>query len=69
MAKEYFLKDYDRHYTNRSRPWKIPGRVSRIRDELEKHPEGLSITDIAGLLGINRNSVAKYMDILQVQGS
>ncbi|MGA2161259.1 MAG: PAS domain S-box protein [Methanoregula sp.] len=43
--------------------------ISRIKEEIEKHPEGLSITDIAGLLGINRNSVAKYMDILQIQGS
>lgn len=43
--------------------------ISRIKEALEQHPEGLSITDIAGLLHINRNSVAKYMDILQIQGS
>lgn len=43
--------------------------IHRIRAELERHPEGLSITDIAGLLGMNRNSVAKYMDILQIQGA
>ncbi len=43
--------------------------ISRIKEALEQHPEGLSITDIAGLLQINRNSVAKYMDILQIQGS
>jgi len=42
--------------------------ISRIRDELERHPEGMSISDIAGLLHLNRNSVAKYMDILQIQG-
>ncbi|ABS55619.1 putative PAS/PAC sensor protein [Methanoregula boonei 6A8] len=42
--------------------------ISRIREELEQHPEGLSITDIAGLLGLNRNSVARYMDLLQIQG-
>ena len=42
--------------------------LSRIRDELERHPEGMSISDIAGLLHLNRNSVAKYMDILQIQG-
>ena len=42
--------------------------LSRIRKELEQHREGLSITDIATLLGLNRNSVAKYMDILQIQG-
>ncbi|MFA5332274.1 MAG: PAS domain S-box protein [Methanoregula sp.] len=43
--------------------------IGRIKEELENHPEGLSITDIASQLSINRNSVAKYMDILQVQGS
>ncbi|WP_292368955.1 PAS domain-containing protein [Methanoregula sp. UBA64] len=43
--------------------------ITRIKETLEQHPEGLSITEIAGLLGINRNSVAKYMDILQIQGS
>ncbi|MFA7693925.1 MAG: PAS domain S-box protein [Methanoregula sp.] len=43
--------------------------ISRIKEELDQHPEGMSITDIAGLLHINRNSVAKYMDILQIQGS
>jgi len=43
--------------------------ISRIKEALEQHPDGLSITDIAGLLQINRNSVAKYMDILQIQGS
>jgi PAS domain S-box-containing protein len=43
--------------------------ISRIRALLGSHPEGLSITDIAGLLQLNRNSIAKYMDILQIQGS
>jgi PAS domain S-box-containing protein len=43
--------------------------ISRIRNLLEDHPEGLSITDISGQLHMNRNSVAKYMDILQMQGS
>jgi len=43
--------------------------ISRIRELLGSHPEGLSITEIAGQLGMNRNSVAKYMDILQIQGA
>lgn len=42
--------------------------ITRIRDLLTSHPEGMSITDISGHLQINRNSVAKYMDILQIQG-
>lgn len=43
--------------------------IERIKELLSSHPEGLSITDIAGQLQLNRNSVAKYMDILQIQGA
>jgi PAS domain S-box-containing protein len=43
--------------------------ILRIKELLSSHPEGLSITDIAGQLQLNRNSVAKYMDILQIQGA
>jgi len=42
--------------------------LARIKEELKRHPDGLSITDIAGSLHLNRNSVAKYLDILQIQG-
>jgi PAS domain S-box-containing protein len=43
--------------------------IIRIRELLSAHPEGLSITDISGMLDMNRNTVAKYMDILQIQGA
>jgi len=43
--------------------------ISRIRTLLVSHPEGMSITDISGTLQINRNSIAKYMDILQIRGA
>jgi len=43
--------------------------ISRIRALLGSHPEGLSITDISSQLQMNRNSVAKYLDILQIQGA
>jgi len=36
---------------------------------LQEHPGGLSISDIATLLTMNRNSVSKYLAILQRQGS
>lgn len=35
---------------------------------LQKHPEGLSITQITRAVGINRNSVARYMDVLESEG-
>jgi PAS domain S-box-containing protein len=40
----------------------------RIRDELRKNPRGLSITDIATRIQINRNSTARYLDVLQISG-
>ena len=43
--------------------------ISRIKELLTDHPQGMSITEIAAQLGVNRNSVAKYMDILQIQGA
>lgn len=43
--------------------------VERIQELLKKSPEGLSIKEISALLEMNRNSVAKYLDILQAQGS
>jgi PAS domain S-box-containing protein len=43
--------------------------ISRIKDLLAGHTDGMSITDIAGMLQVNRNTVSKYMDILQIQGA
>ncbi|MDD1716404.1 MAG: PAS domain-containing protein [Methanolinea sp.] len=43
--------------------------IERIQELLKNSPEGLSIKEIAALLEMNRNSVAKYLDILQAQGS
>lgn len=42
--------------------------VERIKELLQSHPEGMSITDISSTVSINRNSVAKYLDIMQAQG-
>jgi PAS domain S-box-containing protein len=40
----------------------------RIREELRKNPKGLTITDIATRIEINRNSTARYLDVLQFSG-
>ena len=40
----------------------------RIRRILRTHPRGLSITDISRKLQMNRNSVAKYLEVLQMAG-
>jgi len=43
--------------------------IARIKELLADHPQGMSITEISAQLKVNRNSVAKYMDILQIQGA
>lgn len=42
--------------------------ISRIKILLKAHPRGLTITDVSQNLKINRNSAAKYLEILQISG-
>jgi PAS domain S-box-containing protein len=42
--------------------------LSRIRGLLRSHVRGLTIIDISRKIGINRNSVAKYLDVLVTAG-
>jgi PAS domain S-box-containing protein len=42
--------------------------VEQIRDLLQKHPKGLSITDLAKVAGINRNTAGRYLDQLLLSG-
>ena len=42
--------------------------VEQIRDLLQKHPQGLSITDLAKIAGINRNTAGRYLDQLLLSG-
>jgi PAS domain S-box-containing protein len=42
--------------------------LSRILNLLRGHPRGLTITELARRLEINRNSVAKYLDVLVTSG-
>ena len=40
----------------------------RIKELLKANPRGMTITDISDRIGINRNSVARYMDVLTISG-
>jgi predicted transcriptional regulator len=42
--------------------------IASIKDLLGKNPKGMSITEIATVLGLHRNTVAKYLDVLQMKG-
>ena len=42
--------------------------LSRIKKILKANPRGLTITEISHKIDINRNSVAKYLDVLVTSG-
>jgi PAS domain S-box-containing protein len=42
--------------------------LTSIKEVLKRNPRGLSITDISRELNLNRNSVAKYVNMLMVSG-
>ncbi|MFA5268669.1 MAG: PAS domain-containing protein [Methanoregula sp.] len=41
---------------------------TRIKDVLREQPLGMNIKEIAGAIGMSRNSVAKYLDVLTATG-
>ena len=41
---------------------------TRIREVLREQPLGMNIKEIAGAVGMSRNSVAKYLDVLTATG-
>ena len=43
-------------------------KIARIKNLLKFKPKGMSISDISHSLKMNRNSVAKYLDLLLVSG-
>jgi PAS domain S-box-containing protein len=47
---------------------KFSEAISHIRDLLSENPEGLTIKTISEILGMNRNSAGKSLQILQMQG-
>jgi PAS domain S-box-containing protein len=42
--------------------------IKRIQGVLKENPKGMTVTDIARCININRNSVAKYLDIMRISG-
>jgi PAS domain S-box-containing protein len=42
--------------------------ISLIKQILKENPKGMTVTDISRKIKINRNSVAKYLDIMRISG-
>jgi PAS domain S-box-containing protein len=42
--------------------------ITLIKKVLNENPKGMTVTDISRKIKINRNSVAKYLDIMRISG-
>ncbi len=42
--------------------------IAKIQEILKENPKGMTVTDISRKIKINRNSVAKYLDIMRISG-
>ena len=42
--------------------------ISSIKKILQENPKGMTVTDVSRKIKINRNSVAKYLDIMRISG-
>jgi len=42
--------------------------ITLIKQILKENPKGMTVTDISRKIKINRNSVAKYLDIMRISG-
>jgi len=42
--------------------------IEIIKNILKENPKGMTVTDIAREIKINRNSVAKYLDVMRISG-
>lgn len=42
--------------------------ISLIKKVLSENPKGMTVTDVSRKIKINRNSVAKYLDIMRISG-
>lgn len=46
----------------------FPVELSTILSLLRENPRGMSVTDIAQTTGVNRNTIARYLDMLLISG-
>lgn len=42
--------------------------TTKIKSLLKNNPRGMSVTDISKNMGVNRNTVAKYLELLRISG-
>jgi signal transduction histidine kinase len=42
--------------------------ISQIQRVLHENPKGMTVTDISRKINVNRNSVAKYLDVMLISG-
>jgi predicted transcriptional regulator len=47
----------------------MPEIKDKIKHVLEKHPEGLTIVEISGLINSHRHTASKYLLVLEAEGN
>jgi PAS domain S-box-containing protein len=73
------LSIYSHHNPNVYKPGALPkntkmpaqpesAQIEKAQQIIAEHPEGLSVSQVAELLGSNRNSTARYLGLLAAQG-
>lgn len=46
----------------------FPEELTRISEVLKENPKGMAVREIADAIGMNRNTVSRYLDMLRVAG-
>jgi len=46
----------------------ITDTLTPLLNALKEHPRGMSVSDLAAAVGVNRNTVSRYLDVLLVSG-
>lgn len=64
------LKYHAIHNYNRDRKMKInyQKELEKITKIIKNNPRGVTIKEISEKIGVNRNVVGKYLDVLQIEG-
>ncbi|TXT55704.1 MAG: hypothetical protein BAJATHORv1_30084 [Candidatus Thorarchaeota archaeon] len=49
-------------------PQSYQRELEKIKEVLRENPRGMTILDVANSIGMNRNTVARYLDVLRISG-
>ena len=69
IAYTQFKKEMHKYSINNTKTMdSYQQEIALIQKILKENPKGMTVTDISRKIKINRNSVAKYLDIMKISG-